>query len=378
MRFIHLSDLHIGKRISEYSMLEDQEYILGEIRNIIDQEKPDGIIIAGDLYDKTMPSSEAVSIVDNFLSWLCRRKLKVFIVSGNHDSPERIAYCSGILKSSNIYISPVYDGKITSVRLKDEYGELCVSLMPFLKPSYVRRWYPDENIESYTDAVKVALSHTERDDSVRNIIVAHQFVTGASVCDSEEISVGGSENVDGYVFDGYDYVALGHLHGPQNVGKNTIRYCGTPLKYSFSEKDHKKSVTVVDIKEKGNVAYHTILLKPKYDLREIRGCFEELTSKEYYENTNTDDYLRIVLTDEQDIPDVSTKLRVIYPHYMKIAYDNARTRAEAAVGIHRSDRYRTETEIFSEFFEKVNGRPMSDEQAAFAADLFRKIKEGKR
>ena len=251
MKFIHLSDLHLGKRVNEYSMLEDQEYILKKIINIVDAEKPDGVIIAGDVYDKSVPAAEAVQLFDSFLVQLAKRKLEVFVISGNHDSPERIAFGSRIMDASGIHMSPVYNGKIVPFSMQDEYGTVDVYMLPFIKPAHVRRFCDDE-IATYTDAISNVISKLSINHNNRNILVTHQFVTGSSRSESEEISVGGSDNVDAYVFEPFDYVALGHIHSPQNCGSEHIRYCGTPLKYSFSEAKDRKSVTVIELAEKGN------------------------------------------------------------------------------------------------------------------------------
>ena len=272
-------------------------------------------------------------------------------------------------------MSQVYNGKNDLVELNDKYGKVNFYMLPFVKPSNVRRFFEDEEINTYTDAVRVAVSHMNVNKKARNVIITHQFVTGAQRSESETIAVGGTDNVDSYVFDDFDYVALGHIHGPQNVGKNTVRYCGTPLKYSFSEISHKKSVTVVEMKEKGNVKVSTVELTPKLDMREIKGTYEELTFKKNYENTNTEDYLHIILTDEEDVADAVAKLRCVYPNLMKLDYDNTRTRNSLALTQAEETEKKSDTELLSEFFEKQNGKPLSDEQLEYAANLFEQIKE---
>ena len=252
MKLIHLSDLHLGKRVNEFSLLEDQKYILTKILNIIDEEKPDALLIAGDIYDKAIPSAEAVELFDDFLVRLAGKDIKTFIISGNHDSPERLAFANRLIDISGIHLSPVYNGKVEPCTLTDSFGNINIYMLPFVKPIHVRRFYPEEEISTYTDAIRVALSQVKFDPKDRNVLITHQFVTGAERSESEEISVGGSDNVDASVFDGWDYVALGHIHRPQNIGEERIRYCGTPLKYSFSEANHQKSVTVVELNEKGN------------------------------------------------------------------------------------------------------------------------------
>lgn len=376
MKLIHLSDLHLGKRVNDFSMLEDQQYILAEILQIIDREKPDGVLIAGDVYDKSVPSAEAVALLDDFLVRLSKRELRIFVISGNHDSPERMAFGGRLMERSGVHLAPVYDGKVEPVVLTDEYGPVKFYLLPFVKPSHVRRCFPEREIATYTDAVAAAVEAMEVDTAVRNVLVTHQFVTGAARCDSEELSVGGTDNVDAAVFDPFDYVALGHIHGPQQVGRETVRYCGTPLKYSFSEAGHKKSVTVVELGAKGSVTIRTIPLKPLRDMVELRGTYEELTLRAFYEGTSYPrDYIHITLTDEDDIPDAVGKLRIIYPNLMKLDYDNKRTRA----GIHLEGaedvQQKSPLELLEEFYSNQNGQPMSEEQRAFARDMMERIWE---
>ena len=377
MKLIHLSDLHLGKRLFEYNLLEDQEYILKRIIQIIEAEKPNGVIIAGDIYDKSIPSAEAVQLFDDFLYSLANRKLQVFAISGNHDSPERLAFASRLIDKSGIHLSPVYDGRIDPIMLSDEYGHVNIYMLPFLKPSHIRRYYPDEIIESYSDALRIAIQKMEIDQNKRNILITHQFVTGAIRSDSEEISIGGSDNVDASVFSAFDYVALGHIHSPQNIESNRrIRYCGTPLKYSVSEAAHEKSVTVVSLAEKGTLCIKTVPLTPKRDLRKLRGSYMELTTKANYEGTNTEDYIHITLTDEDDIPYAMNKLRVLYPNLLNIEYDNKRTRMGAVLSLAEDVDKKTPIELFNEFYEKQNGQPLSDEQVKYSSALMEMIWEG--
>ena len=376
MKLVHLSDLHIGKRVNEFSMFEDQEYILKQILNIIDDEAPDGVIIAGDVYDKPVPSAEAVELFDDFLVRLSQRELQVYIISGNHDSPERLAFGNRLMSASGIHLSSVYSGKAERFELTDEFGTADIYMLPFVKPSHVRRFYPDDKIESYTDAIAVAVREMNVNATNRSIIITHQFVTGAERSDSEEVSVGGTDNVDASVFDNFDYVALGHIHRPQNIGKDTIRYCGSPLKYSFSEAPYEKSVTVVALKEKGNTEVRTVPLTPLRDMVELKGLYDELTSKSFYENTSyQEDYVHITLTDEEDIPDVVQKLRVIYRNLMKIDYDNKRTRHQTEINGAEDIAVKSPLELFAEFYEAQNGAEMSDEQAKHMEALIEKIWE---
>lgn len=417
MKFIHLADLHIGKRVNAFPMLEDQRYILKQILTILREEQPDGgVILAGDIYDKAIPSAEAVELFDEFLTQLAALRLRVFIIAGNHDSPERIAFGNRLMDRSGIYLSPVYDGHVKRITCRDSAASVTLSvanavdlnagthsvesastsasastcppvdvyLLPFLKPANVRRFYPEETIESYTDAIRVAIAHMDIDPTHRNLLVTHQFVTGASRSDSEDISVGGSDNVDASVFAPFDYVALGHLHGPQQMGEEggpIIRYAGTPLKYSFSEARHHKSVTVVEIGEKKadgvvDVCIGTRELRPLHDMREIRGSYEELTLRANYEGTATDDYIHATLTDEIEVPDAARHLQVIYPNLMKLDYDNARTRGQGSERLELEQlEEKSPLDLFSELFEKQNHKKMTEEQARYIEAQMEKIWE---
>lgn len=378
MKIIHLSDLHIGKRLNDFSMIEDQKYILDRILEIIDSESPDGIVIAGDVYDKSVPSAEAVSLFDEFLVGLSKRSLPVYIISGNHDSADRLAFANRLIELSGVYISSAYNGNIVQYSLKDEYGAVNIYMLPFIKPVNVRQALEVEEIESYTDAVSVAIEKMNLNKNDRNILVAHQFVMGAKPSDSEDISVGGLDNVAAYVFKDFDYVALGHIHGPQNIGSEKIRYCGTPLKYSLSEANHEKSVTVVEIGKKGDLVINTVPLKPLRDTVEIRGKFDEISQKSYYENTNLqNDYVYIVLTDEEDIPDAKSKLNKIYKNIMNLSYDNTRTRRSLQeLSVTEIDN-KTPLDLFDELYEHQNGTKLSDDQKRFVMPFIKHIWEDK-
>ena len=374
MKLIHLSDLHIGKRVNEFSMAEDQKYILNQILEIIDREQPDCVVIAGDVYDKSIPSAEAVQILDDFLTRLAGRKIPAAMSSGNHDSPERLSFGAQLMKESGIYVSPVYDGQVQSIGFADEYGEVRVYLLPFLKPATVRHVYEEETVESYQDAVETAISHLPLDTSCRNVLVAHQFAAGASRCESEEMSVGGIDQVDVSVFDDFDYVALGHIHSPQSAGRPAVRYCGTPLKYSFSEAGQQKSVSVVELFEKGRVEIREVPLTPLRDMRKIRGTYLELTARSFYQGTNTEDYIQAILTDEEDIPDGMQKLRIIYPNLMRLEYDNRRTRENRQIQQAADAEERSETELFSQLYELQNNQPLDEEQKQFLEAVIRQVK----
>lgn len=412
MKFLHISDLHIGKRVNEFSMIEDQKYILRQIKKIALEKQVDAVMIAGDIYDKPVPSAEAVQLFDQFLTELADCGKKVFAVSGNHDSAERIAFGAQLMSSREVYVSPVYDGTVKCVTCQDAYGELCIWLLPFIRPAAVRHAWRNmaeeagmenairnmqtdsetmmedvggtkqdltqeddvETVETYQDALQYVVTHMPVDTSKRNILVAHQFVTGASRCESEEISVGGLDQIEAGVFDVFDYVALGHIHSPQHIGRETLRYCGTPLKYSFSEAEQQKSVVVMEIKEKGDVLIEKVPLKPLRDLRKIRGTYMELMSKDFYEGTDTGDYLQITLTDEEDVPDGMAKLRTVYPNLMQLVYDNSRTRQSRQVEVTERVEQKSEMELFEEFYEIQNNQPMSEDQQNFIKNLLEELK----
>ena len=377
MKLFHLSDLHIGKRVNEFSMIEDQKYILTQILYAADQEKPDGILISGDVYDRTIPTAEAVQMFDAFLTRLSEQKIPACIISGNHDSAERLAFGSSLMGKSGIYFSKVYDGTVEKIPMQDAYGTVWIYLLPFLRPSTIRHALPEraEEVQSAADAVRIALEQTKIDEKERNVLLAHQFVTGAKRCDAEELQVGDVDQIPAELFASFEYVALGHIHSPQKVGRETVRYCGAPLKYSFSEAGQEKSITVVELKEKGSVDLRTIPLKPLHDLRKIRGTYLEVTAKSFYENRDCEDYLQVTLTDEEDVPDGMAKLRTIYPNLMRLEYDNKRTRSNAEVRAAERVEEKSELELFQEFYELQNNQPMTEVQEQFVEELLRGMKE---
>ena len=364
MKLLHLSDLHLGKRVNEFSMLEDQKYILNQILQIVINEQVNTVLIAGDVYDKSVPSAQAVTLFDDFLTRLEALECTVLLIAGNHDSPERLAFGAHLLQKSRVYLSPVFDGRLTCCTLNDEYGQLDVWLMPFLKPSVVRPFYPENTMESYQDAAAVVLRSNPPHQGRRSILVAHQFVTGAKTGGSEELSVGGAENIDAALFAAYDYVALGHIHSPQRVGRETVRYCGSPLKYSLSEARGTKSVTLITFNQPGEIDIKLCPLTPLHDLRTIRGTYDEVTARTFYEGTATDDYLHITLTDETEVLDAVGKLRSIYPNVMRVDYDNTRTRAGASMPEAAVQDEATPMELFCRFFEWQNEKPLTERQRA--------------
>lgn len=378
MRFLHTADLHIGKRVNEFSMLEDQEYILRQILKTADKEQVEAVLIAGDVYDKQVPSAEAVRLFDWFLTQLNSRKLPVFVIGGNHDSVERLSFGAQIMEESGVYLTQSYDGKVVPVRLEDEYGPVNLWMLPFLKPAMVKRFFPEQDIVTYQDTLETVIGNMELNREERNLLIAHQFVTGAVTGGSEdsvEVFVGGVENVDASVFADFDYVALGHIHRAQSAGGEQIRYGGTPLKYSFSEIRHEKSVTIAELKEKGSLTVHQEPLKPLHDMREIRGSYEELVLRENYQGTDLEDYLHVILTDENDIPDVIGRLRSIYPNIMKLDYDNQRTRRNQELMKEEAAVEQSPMELLGQFFLQQNNQEMSPEQTEYARTLMETIRK---
>ncbi|MGO5359332.1 exonuclease SbcCD subunit D [Anaerofustis sp. LCP19S3_F7] len=374
MKFMHLSDLHLGKKVNGYSMIEDQKYIINNILEIIDNENIESVIIAGDVYDKSVPPVDAVELFNDFLEELENRNLYVFIISGNHDSPERIAFGNSFMRKSKIFFSPVYNGEINEIELNDEYGKINIWLLPFIKPLNVRKVYEDKVINTYNDAVKTVIDNLKIDTNERNIMITHQFVTGAERTDSEEISVGGSDNIDVSNFDKFDYTALGHIHRPQNCKAERVRYSGTPLKYSFSEAKDKKSATIIDIKEKNNINIKTVPFKPLRDMVEIKGKYNDIMRLDFYKDISyREDYIHIILTDEEDIPDVITKLKAVYHNIMKVDYDNIRTRTSNQIKEIENIESFSPFELFSDFYKQQNNQSMNEEQNNYIKNTIEEI-----
>lgn len=376
MKLVHLADLHLGKKVNEFSMIDDQEYILKEIINIIDDEKTDGVLVAGDVFDRPIPSEEAIKLWDDFLNAMAKRNIQVFAISGNHDSAVRFAEHTSLMDSTGIHLSPEYNGKTKKYQIEKQGVKVNIYLLPFIKPIHVRHYFPDEDINNYTDACRVAIENMQVNKEELNILIAHQFVTGATRCDSEEISVGGLDNVDVTVFEDFDYVALGHIHGKQTIGRDTIRYSGTPLKYSFSEKNHVKSVTVIEIDSKKDISVREVNLTPRRDMAEIRGKCSDLIQGISNENVDANDYLQVVLTDENDVPNAMSDLRRVYPNIMKLSYDNTRTREDRSLELNRDVEKKSPIDLFKEFYENQNNQSLTDEQREFMEELIEEIWEG--
>lgn len=370
MKFFHLADLHIGKTVNGFSLLEDQQYVLEQILREVERQAPDAVLIAGDLYDKAVPSAAAVSLFDGFLTGLANRNTAVLCISGNHDSPERIGFGRYLMEEKQVHMAGLYEGQIRRVQLQDAYGPVHFYLLPYLRPANVRVHFPEEKIESYQDAVELAIRQEQLDTQARNVLVAHQFVVAAGSeperSDSETEPVGGVNSVQSWVFDGFDYVALGHLHGPQKMGRETLRYSGSPLKYSFSECRQKKSITVVEMGEKGEISLDWIPLQPLRDMRRIKGPFEALISAQVQAEGNPQDYLHITLTDEQEVVDAIGKLRRVYPNVMELSFDNSRTRSESRLEEAEGLEDKDPLGLFEEFFALQNGSEMSGKQKEIA------------
>lgn len=331
MKFLHLSDLHLGKSLGDFDLIEDQKYILNQILEIISAESVDAVLIAGDVYDKSIPSEAATNLLNYFLNRLAKENIQTYMISGNHDSDDRLNYGSCLFESNNIYISSIYDGNLYKQTVNVGACKINIYLLPFVKASQVKHFFPDAKIESYNDAVKVILDNADIDENECNVLVAHQFVAGKE-CDP---ALGGSESTGtqnvGLVekiaydcFDAFDYVALGHIHSPQRVGRDEIRYSGSPLKYSLSEVNNEKSVPIITINGKNNIDIKLISIKPMRDLRHIKGKMEDILNKSNILSPN--DFIYATLTDEEIINDAMGIFQQIYPNTVKIDYDNSHTR----------------------------------------------------
>lgn len=372
MKFLHLGDLHIGKRVNEFPMIEDQRYIFNQILEIAEKEQVDGAILAGDIYDKALPSGESVELFDMLLTRLSEMGLQVYGISGNHDSAERIGYGSRIMVHRGVHLSKSYGGELESIALNDDYGSLRIYLLPFIKPANVRRYDEDIEIGSYEDAVKSVLRRSSIGTDSRNILVAHQFVTYNGTeperSDSEVVSVGGLDNIDASVFKQFDYVALGHIHRPQRIGRETIRYAGSPLKYSFSEVNHRKAVTIVDVRAKGDVQLKQIELIPQRDMKKIKGSIAELLSLDFYTKLNTNDYYHVTLTDEA-VMDAIGKLRMVYPNIMRLEFERSESERAAELRVLEKMELSSTMEIFEEFYDMQNGRQMDESRKSIIREL---------
>lgn len=367
MKLIHTADLHIGKMVNEFSMLKDQEYVLQQIVAVVKEENADGLIIAGDVYDRAIPPAEAVALFDHFINELFERKVPILLISGNHDSPERLSFASNILDKKGFHIAGVFDGIVKNVSFTDEYGKVNIYLLPYIKPQIVKHILGKEEVLTYEDSVKTVLDIIPIVEEERNILVTHHFVTNLGTepeqSDSEtRISIGGADNVDVSVFKDFDYVALGHIHGPQRIGRDTVRYAGSPLKYSFSEVFHKKSITIIDLKEKGNINISTKELKPFHDLRKVKGRLEDLMSEEIYSLADTTDYLQVTLTNQEELIDPMGTLRSVYPNVMQLILEKNIRKQELTSTKVNDLKSKSTLEIYKEFYEAVTDQVFDDKR----------------
>lgn len=381
MKILHLADLHIGKNVLEQSMIEDQEYIIEQIIKKIKKEKIDIILIVGDIYDRSIPTSEAVNLLDNFLKILIKDlKLKVFIISGNHDSKERLNFGSKIFEEEGLYICTSYEGNIKKVELEDKYGKINIYMLPYIKPIEIKKYFEDTEINSYNDAIKNIIKKEKINKDERNIILSHQFVTAGNTepdkSDSETLFLGGTENVDVSNYDKFDYVALGHIHGPQRIGRDTARYAGTILKYSFSEVNQKKALTVINYKEKGNLEYKLIPLVPIRDMRVIKGPIEELLKEENYIGTNRNDYIRAIITNEEPIYDAIGQIKRVYPNTLRLDIENSKFLQNSENKLSNIDeiKKRDELELFNEFFQFQNNIELNKMQTKIMKNIISEVK----
>ncbi len=375
MKFIHLSDLHIGKTVNGFSMIDEQKNAFCQILEYVQISRPSAVLIAGDVYDRAVPSVEAVRVFDDFLTSLANEDVVVLLIAGNHDSPERLAYASRLLEDKNIYLSGIFDGKMQSVTLKDAHGEVDFWMLPFIRPALAQSFFDVTKFDTYSDAISAILESSEIDKSKRNVLLSHQFYISTGVTpvrsESEITPVGGLDAINAGLLSTFDYVALGHLHGSQRVGSDNIRYAGSPIKYSFSEWKQNKSVLLIELKEKGNISTTMLAINPIHDMRELRGNLETLMTEGNLAGDERYDYLRIVLTDNEEVIDPLGKLRSIYPNVMALDFENLRTSIDISLIMANVDRVTTLSryELFNDFFLEISGAVMSEEQMELAREL---------
>ena len=381
MKILHLADLHLGKILQEQSLIEDQEYMLKEIIKIIKNEDIGAVLISGDVYDRSVPPAEAVNLLDNFLKILIKElKIKVFIISGNHDSKDRLGFGSKIFEDEGLYIESKYNGNLRKIEIEDEYGKLNIYMLPFIKPVEVKQYFEDDLENNYNTAINKIIKKEKINKEERNIILVHQFVTAGTVeperSESEVLTLGGIENVDVSNFDDFDYVAIGHVHRPQKIGRDTARYAGTMLKYSFSEINHNKTVPIIDFKEKGNIEINLKELAPIRDMREIKGPIEELLKKENYEKGNINDYIKAIITNEETVYDTIGQIRRIYPNTLKLEIRNSKTInsvEEQNLNLEKVKK-KSELELFSDFYKSQNNVDLDENQKEIIKDIISEVK----
>ncbi len=367
MKFLHLGDLHLGKTLFDFDLVEDQRYILDQILCIAEKESVDGMLIAGDVYDKSVPSEAATKLLDYFLMKLAQKEIKVFMVSGNHDSDDRLNYGSTLFASNQIFISAVFDGTLHRQSFAEEDTKINIYMLPFVKASQVRHYFPDEKIESYDDAVQTIIRNTDINKSNKNILVAHQFVSGKgedpALAGSESVgtqSVGLVEKIGYDCFDDFDYVALGHIHSPQKVGREEIRYAGSPLKYSLSEANNEKSVSLITVSAEERVKIELVPLKPMRNVRHIKGTLKELLDKKNVKAS--EDFIYATLTDEDIINDAMGIFQQVYPNTVRIDYDNSHTREIEQVDISKIAENKSFPELIGDFYRLMYGCEITEEE----------------
>lgn len=381
MKLLHLADLHLGKILQEQSLIENQEYMLNQIIKLIKKENVETVLISGDVYDRSVPPSEAVNLLDSFLKTLIKElKIKVFIIAGNHDSKDRLGFGSKIFEDEGLYIESKYTGNLRKVELQDEYGKLNIYMLPFVKPVEVKQFFEDDLENNYNIAINKIIGKEEINKRERNIILVHQFVTAGTIeperTESEVLSLGGIENVDVSNFNDFDYVAIGHVHRPQKIGRDTARYAGTMLKYSFSEINHNKTVSIIEIKEKGDININLVQLNPLRDMREIKGPLEELIKPENYECGNTNDYIKAVITNEEPVYDAIGQIRRIYPNTLKLEIRNSKTInnvEEQNINLENIKK-KTELELFADFYKSQNNVELDERQTEIIKNIISEVK----
>ncbi len=371
MKLLHIADLHLGKRMNDIDLLEDQRCVLDQLLDMAVIEKVQAVLIAGDVYQKASPPAEAMAAFDGFVSELVRAGIRVFVISGNHDSDQRISYFSSLLRPSGVYVSESFTGRLQQYTLTDQYGEVVVSLLPFIKPLTVRRFFPDRNIVSYQDAAEAVLAASSIDQSKRNVLLCHQFITGAELSDSEERTVGGLDNIDASLFDGFDYVALGHIHKPQKLKRPTLRYAGSPLKYSFSEAGHKKSAVLLELGEKGDCRIRLLPISQPHEVREVEGLLSDVMKIDYSE-----DYVRVTIHDELPPPDARASVSTVFPNMMKFAVVNSKTKEDRDVLATEKVEEKDVKELFADFYRlQNNGASPTEEQLALLEEVLKEMEE---
>ena len=377
MKFFHISDLHIGKKLREMDISKDQEHIIQQIIKKADEYSPDAILIAGDIYDRSVPPASALNLFNDFITELESRDIKVFVISGNHDSPDRLQFGKSILKKNDVYIAGTFDGKLQKVELTDEYGDINIYMLPFIKPSTVSMFYKDEVIDSYDKAFRLVVEEAQVNQEERNVLISHQFVTYGSkepeTSESESIRIGGLDNIDVSAYEPFDYVALGHIHRPQKVGRETVRYCGTPLKYSFSEISSEKSITMVEMKEKKDISISKIPLTPLKDMRVIEDTLENLLHKPEYTKYSKD-YVSAIVIDEEELFDPIGQLRAVYDYLLLLEIKNTKSQyinedIEYSADIKEKDPF----ELFKNFYYIQNNKEINKTQEKILLEVFAEL-----